>query len=1167
MIHNQIQIQYRAQDVGRFKTRVSRKSSIRLHVRPVPVDLFHINNDDDDDEVDYNNDDLAVHANSSSSSTTAPPKVTSTAYRTPKTFELLLTASNMSQAQTRSPPSPTQHRVALVVAEDTKLGEKIYQIGAKSRFSNAPVATGASSSTESDVDSGGASSSDEGSIIYFCLLDEGNTDRTFYVSNHDGSLYLVKPLDYESGPLAFNLTVIVTNWLGQLERVHVDVSVADVNDNRPEFDAVVYTINASLDIPPTDNDNTNVNENDSDGDDDDESKSSRTLLLMRAHDADALDAGKLVFSLNDCFYSSGHLLLKKPHIAQLASHPASNHLNYPLCSLQYVRLVCTDELVKLRVNVRQLARFLANSSDWSLRSRSRSSPSTLTFHMDIGVHDSSSTQQSTASSGSSDTASAWSSVARAHVHIRLNRAPNRATDATQSEKKKRSSQETASSSMSFGFRRATYVVAIDSLEQLRAGAELRRFFDECVWFDRADSSTSASSSSSSSQQVLNLFAPFDVQFALVATGAGMSRFFGVDANSGTLFLNRTLLDDDAAVNWLHNGRLVIQLRLACRLASANAEQRETNVLIALTRSALQASSSSAATFSLDELVNRPVWLSSVVDVSIDENAPKGTLLLRHPTVGDNNNNTSEPFSVASRLDGVALAAIRRLSIIPDDDSVNQTSVMDIRFELVSTNRHGRPSAMMFEMDRHTGYVRSLSVEGELDFERSRVHELRVRMCLENARHLFALSPDDRAELDLQTSEHPTRNNINSVCFRQTCRIRVHVLNRNDNEPKLSYSGSNEYNLSLSRPSELLRSMSLFELVAEDADGPLTPLTHRLVRVFLVSEESTGGSNNDNDNECSTLASHLSLDSFELFHLPLSLLNETTSTNSGGKLRLALKLADAGYDTLVKLKSYHEQLTASYENNNNKNKSNASTVSRCRRFVVEIVCEVSDELFANRLAFRLSVALGNHQHHHHSRHQHRHESHMSPPMSPLLAIESAASQAPILHSLAISEHMPLASPPQQQQHLLLLNVSELLTQQQQQQQQQQQTSTLADCRLSNALLLPPSIKLLNYEDVFWLELQQQLLYLRATARLDREARDTYELFLLVRFDCAAKQQQQQQQQQQQSQRFRIVIQVNDRNDNRPVFVEPVAVQLADDLYSYEHTYFWQKVEKEWIFCPL
>ena len=131
----------------------------------------------------------------------------------------------------------------------------------------------------------------------------------------------------------------------------------------------------------------------------------------------------------------------------------------------------------------------------------------------------------------------------------------------------------------------------------------------------------------------------------------------------------------------------------------------------------------------------------------------------------------------------------------------------------------------FEMDRHTGYVRWLSVEGELDFERSRVHELRVRMCIENARHLFALSPGDRAELDLQASEDPTRNNntnnnnINSVCFRQTCRIRVHVLNRNDNEPKLSYSGSsssNEYNLSLSRPNRLLRSMSLFELVAEDA---------------------------------------------------------------------------------------------------------------------------------------------------------------------------------------------------------------------------------------------------------------------------------------------------------------------------------------------------------------
>ena len=95
------------------------------------------------------------------------------------------------------------------------------------------------------------------------------------------------------------------------------------------------------------------------------------------------------------------------------------------------------------------------------------------------------------------------------------------------------------------------------------------------------------------------------------------------------------------------------------------------------------------------------------------------------------------------------------------------------------------------------------------------------------------------------------------------------------------------------------------------------------------------------------------------------------------------------------------------------------------------------------------------------------------------------------------------------HLLLLNESELLTEQQQQTSQ----STLADCRLSNAL--QPSIKLLNYEDVFWLE-QNHLLYLRATARGPR----TYELFLLVRLDCAAKQQHQHH-----SQRFRIVIQVN------------------------------------------
>ena len=38
-----IHIQYKADDHGRFKTRVSRKRMIKLNVKPLPLSLFNIN--------------------------------------------------------------------------------------------------------------------------------------------------------------------------------------------------------------------------------------------------------------------------------------------------------------------------------------------------------------------------------------------------------------------------------------------------------------------------------------------------------------------------------------------------------------------------------------------------------------------------------------------------------------------------------------------------------------------------------------------------------------------------------------------------------------------------------------------------------------------------------------------------------------------------------------------------------------------------------------------------------------------------------------------------------------------------------------------------------------------------------------------------------------------
>lgn len=77
---------------------------------------------------------------------------------------------------------PNSTRTQLNLDENIKLGEKLHQIRVDSKLIN---------------------SGD--SIVYFTLLEQTNTDSTFYLSNHDGSLYLIKKLQANKH---FNLTVI-----------------------------------------------------------------------------------------------------------------------------------------------------------------------------------------------------------------------------------------------------------------------------------------------------------------------------------------------------------------------------------------------------------------------------------------------------------------------------------------------------------------------------------------------------------------------------------------------------------------------------------------------------------------------------------------------------------------------------------------------------------------------------------------------------------------------------------------------------------------------------------------------------------------------------------------------------------------------------------------------
>lgn len=138
---------YKATDVGQGKTRVSRKSVIKLHVRKFPSSLMRINPETSSTEV--------IESEAS------------------KTFQVEANSTH----------------VRLTLDEDTKLGEKLYQIRVESKMFLAAEAAAAATADP---------------IVYYTLIEETNSNSTFYLSNHDGSLYLVKKLVANQ---KFNLTV------------------------------------------------------------------------------------------------------------------------------------------------------------------------------------------------------------------------------------------------------------------------------------------------------------------------------------------------------------------------------------------------------------------------------------------------------------------------------------------------------------------------------------------------------------------------------------------------------------------------------------------------------------------------------------------------------------------------------------------------------------------------------------------------------------------------------------------------------------------------------------------------------------------------------------------------------------------------------------------------
>ncbi|XP_077402425.1 protocadherin-16 isoform X2 [Vanacampus margaritifer] len=90
-----------------------------------------------------------------------------------------------------------------------------------------------------------------GAVSYALASGSGDAASAhFAVDKESGQLCTVAAVDRDEGPDAFQLTVTATDGGGLSSAVSVRVSVADVNDNRPAFYPVLYTVSLSAHSAP-----------------------------------------------------------------------------------------------------------------------------------------------------------------------------------------------------------------------------------------------------------------------------------------------------------------------------------------------------------------------------------------------------------------------------------------------------------------------------------------------------------------------------------------------------------------------------------------------------------------------------------------------------------------------------------------------------------------------------------------------------------------------------------------------------------------------------------------------------------------------------------------------------------------------------------------------------
>ncbi|RMZ97665.1 protocadherin Fat 1 isoform X1 [Brachionus plicatilis] len=439
------------------------------------------------------------------------------------TFELSLT------------PEKTDKIIVLNLNEDIKLGEKVYQ-----------VKTNVLSHTQK-------------SIVYYNLLEESNANLTFYMSNHDGSLYLIKRLDADNGIQFYNLSVLITNWHGQIENVFIEVYVRDTNDNRPQFSSSLVYLNETIQV------DTNME---------------TSIDLIEAMDQDHIDQNKLQFKMQDCFYLSGDILLKKPFIASAGIGPSTNHLNYPLCSKQFLALVPSpsigkSQLLKLKINTLELKNYLDTSSDMFSKTKG-----SILFVIDLSCQDT-------------------SPHLPTFTRLMLNFTIEKQSTLIFKRQLLADSIDRDHHVLDFGFRKKDYTLVLQKSEQLKKGAKLISLFNEFVWTKSSDETFS--------------FKPYEISFTIVSNNT----IFSLDQHFALLTLNESISKLDTIYE--------VQIEATSNMTGLEKSKlfKKTKVYVSIARSTSISKESSSF-----PLVQMPV---ANLTAFIDENVPVGSYVLNRPS--------------------------------------------------------------------------------------------------------------------------------------------------------------------------------------------------------------------------------------------------------------------------------------------------------------------------------------------------------------------------------------------------------------------------------------------------------------------------------------------------------------------------------------------------------